>query len=285
LAIWAPQGKKFHAARVGRRPVGNCFDIGPGTVAAVGVDQGEALFEEICPTVLHPWKELRRIERKMDRSRRATNPECFDEKGRWKKGAKARNRSKRYQKLAAKRKERERRLCAERRRAHGEKKNRFLGVGTTVLTEANSYKGWQRGKFGKRMKVQAPGAFVALFRNSHACKLVEFPTRTTSLSQFNHEDGTYTKKPLRQRHHEFSDGSRVQRDLYSACLGNFVKGDRLDAKRAAAAWADGGGTPLAAVGVGALLRAASSEIKTPSGRSSWSFGQQGFRLPHVLPHM
>jgi hypothetical protein len=54
-------------------------------------------------------------------------------------------------------------------RVHGEKKNRFLVVGTTVLTEANSYKGWRRGKFGKRTKVQAPGAFVALLRNSHAC--------------------------------------------------------------------------------------------------------------------
>ena len=100
----------------------------------------------------------------MDRCRRAPNPERFDEKGRWKKGAKTRNRSKRDQELAAKRKERERRLCAERRRAHGKKKNRFLVVGTTVLTEANSYKGCQRGKFGKRMKVQAPGAFVALLR-------------------------------------------------------------------------------------------------------------------------
>ena len=79
--------------------------------------------------------------------------------------------------------------------------------------------------------------------------------------------------------------ARVQRDLYCAYLGNFVECDRLDAKRAAAAWAGGGGTRLAAVGVGALLRAASSQIKTPSGRSSRSFGQQGFRLPHVLPHM
>jgi hypothetical protein len=259
------------------------LDIGPGTIAAVGVDQGEAWHEELCPTIFHPWKELRRIERAMDRSRRATNPECFDDKGRWKKGAKARNRSKRYQDLAAQRKERERRLSAERRRAHGEKKNRILGVGTTVLTEANSYKGWQCGRFGKRMKVQAPGAFIAILRTAHACRLIEFPTRE-ALSQFNHEDGTYTKKPLSQRHHEFSDGSRIQRDLYSAYLASFVQGGRLDAKRAAAAWADGG-VPLAAVGVGALLRAASSEIKTPSGRSSWSFGQQGFRLPRVLPHM
>jgi hypothetical protein len=261
------------------------LDIGPGTIAVVGVEQGEAFLEELCPNIRHPWNALRRVERAMDRSRRATNPECFDDKGRWKKGAKARNRSKRYQELAAKRSERERCLKAERRRAHGEKKNRVLGVGTTVRSEANSYKGWQRGRFGKRMKVQAPAAFMATLRNCHACRLEEFNPRPTALSQFDHIDGTYTKKPLSQRHHEFSDGSRVQRDLYSAFLSSFVEGGRLDAQRAAAAWADGGVIPLAQAGVGAFLRAASSEIKTPSGRSSWSSGQQGFGLPHVLPHM
>jgi hypothetical protein len=44
-----------------------------------------------------PRDILRRIERAMDRSKRANNPECFDEKGRWKKGARMRVRSKRYQ--------------------------------------------------------------------------------------------------------------------------------------------------------------------------------------------
>jgi hypothetical protein len=132
------------------------------------------------------------------------------------------------------------------------------------------------------MKVQAPGALIAIRRTAHACRLIEFLTRE-ALSQFSHQDGTYRKKPLDQRHHEFSEGSRVQRDLYCAYLASFVDSDRLDAKRVAAAWADGGGIPLAQVGVGGHLRAASSEIKTSSSRSRWSFGQQGFRPPRVLP--
>jgi putative transposase len=81
-------------------------NIGPSTIA--GVAHTEAIFEQFCPSVIQPWEELRRIERAMNRSKRANNPEGFDEKGRWKKGAKMRVRSNRYQALARKRRERER---------------------------------------------------------------------------------------------------------------------------------------------------------------------------------
>jgi hypothetical protein len=69
------------------------LDIGPSTVAAAG--SSDAAFEPFCPSVIQPWKEQRRIERAVDRSHRAINPECFNADGRWKKGVKARNRSKR----------------------------------------------------------------------------------------------------------------------------------------------------------------------------------------------
>jgi hypothetical protein len=72
-------------------------DIGPSTIAAGG--QTDAIFAQFCPCVVQPWKELRRIERAMDRSKWANNAACFDDKGRWKKGARMRVRSKRYQAL------------------------------------------------------------------------------------------------------------------------------------------------------------------------------------------
>jgi hypothetical protein len=37
-------------------------------------------------------------------------------------------------------------------------------------------------------------------------------------SQYDHKSNTYTKKKLSQRWHTFEDGSKVQRDLYSAFL-------------------------------------------------------------------
>jgi putative transposase len=53
------------------------LDIGPSNIAAVG--HTDAIFEQFCPCVVQPWKELRRIERAMDRSKRANNPQCFDD--------------------------------------------------------------------------------------------------------------------------------------------------------------------------------------------------------------
>lgn len=239
------------------------LDIGPSTIAAVG--SSDAAFEHFCPAVMQPWKEQRRLERAMDRSRRATNPRCFNEDGTWKKGAKARNRSKRYQALALKRRERERRLAAERKRCHGELANRVIGQGTTVKTERLSYRAFQR-TFGRSTKVRGAGLFVStLARKLEAAggQLIEFGTRNTCLSQFDHVDGTLTKKPRSQRYHEFSDGMRVGRDLYSAFLARFVHNDRLDASQVRAAWP----------GAEALLRAASDGFEPASGR--------GFALPHV----
>jgi putative transposase len=47
------------------------LDIGAGNIAPVG--QTDAIFEQFCPSVVQPWKELRRIERAMDRSKWANN--------------------------------------------------------------------------------------------------------------------------------------------------------------------------------------------------------------------
>ena len=114
-------------------------------------------------------------------------------------------------------------------------------------------------RFGKSSKVRGAGIFVSTLARKLAAaggQLIEFGTRNTCLSQFDHVDGTLTKKPLSQRYHEFSDGTRVGRDLYSAFLARFVDNDRLEASQVRAAWPD----------AEALLRAA-------SGR--------GFALPHV----
>jgi hypothetical protein len=116
------------------------------------------------------------------------------------------------------RRERERRLAAERKRCHGELANRILGQSTTVKTEKLSYRAFQRN-FGKSAKVRGAGIFVGTLRTklkAASGALNEFATRTTCLSQFDHTDGTFAKKPLKQRYHEFPDGMRVGRDLYSA---------------------------------------------------------------------
>jgi len=64
------------------------LDIGPSTIAVVG-DHTAALVQ-FCDTVVQPWKEIRRLHRAMDRSRLATNPQCFNTDGTWKKGKRLR---------------------------------------------------------------------------------------------------------------------------------------------------------------------------------------------------
>lgn len=76
------------------------LDIGPSAIAMVS--ECDAAFEGLCPEVEQPWKELRRIKRAMERSRRATNPDAFNADGTWKREAKATARSRRYQQLAIK---------------------------------------------------------------------------------------------------------------------------------------------------------------------------------------
>ena len=203
---------------------------------------------------------MKRLERAMDRSRRATSPDNFDRRGRAKKGARKWKRSRRYQRLAEKRRERERRLAAERKRVHGELANRIVGQGNVVVAFRKS--------FSRSVKVRAPGALVAVLRQKTAATggdLMEFPTRTTRLSQYDHTTGAYMKKPLSQRVHVLGDGSGVvQRDLYSAFLARFVEADTLDARYAAEAFRNA--KPL-------LLRAAPGEQHEPAS---------GVGFPHTL---
>ena len=209
-----------------------------------------------------------------DRSRHGSsapryNPENFDERGRTKQGRKQWHQSRRYRALAHKRRERERRLAAERKRAHGELANRILGQGTTIQTEDLSYRSFQRN-FGRSVKVRAPGLFVSTLRRkavSAGAAVVELPTRTARLSQFDHSTGEYVKKPLSQRMHVFGSGTiePAQRDLYSAFLARCCKKDHLDIRRANAAWP--GAEPL-------LRRAMAREKEPASG--------PGFALPRAL---
>jgi len=235
------------------------LDIGPSTIAAVSAE--DATLEGFCPSVIEPWKASRRVLRAMDRSRRATNPDNFDTKGRVCKGAKKWRRSNRYRILAAKRRERDRRLAAERKRSHGELANRLLGQGSIIKTEKLSYTSFQKN-FGRSVKVRAPGMFVSTLRRKAEGAgggMIEIKTRHTRLSQFDHTTGEYIKKPLSLRVHVFGDDETapVQRDLYSAFLASCCDTDTLDICRVQSIWP--AAEPL-------LRRAMSSALQPASGK-------------------
>src|SRR5258707_15497458 len=62
------------------------LDLGPSAIAVVAAQ--EALLRPFCPEVAPDAKALRRLERKLDRQRRANNPLNYDERGQVKKGCK-----------------------------------------------------------------------------------------------------------------------------------------------------------------------------------------------------
>jgi hypothetical protein len=222
-----PYRKPKHT--VGSDTVG--VDVGPSTIALVP-QQAEASLEVFCEDLVPNEKEVRRLQRQMDRQRRAANPDHYDEQGRIKKQGQKQLRwktSRNYEKTRRRKATKERKLAAHRKSLHGKKVHEIVAVGNTVILEKLSYQAWQK-QYGRSVGLRAPGMFVALLKRTVASTggtLLEVPTHTTKLSQFCHGCGKTLKKPLSLRFHQCQCGiGPVQRDLYSAFLAAYL--DRAD---------------------------------------------------------
>jgi transposase len=232
------------------------LDIGPSTVAVVGED--DAFLVQFCAELEDIEHEIRILQRKLDRQRRANNPDCYDEKGRAIKDKRPRNKSKRMLKTEAKLAELQRRQAEYRKSLHGRLANRVLGMGNVVKTEKLSYRAFQR-QYGRSVGKRAPGTFVEMLRRKTegaGGRVEEFSTYRTRLSQICHGCGTIEKKPLSQRWHECECGIEAQRDLYSAFLARCVENDTLNADHAKESWS----------GAGPLLQMAFRDAKSANGR-------------------
>jgi transposase len=199
------------------------LDIGPSTLAIVP-QQGKADLVTFCEELAPNTRNKRRLQRKMERQRRANNPENYDALGRVKKQRTTRlhwKESKRYKATRRQHATAERKLASHRKSLHGNLNHRITQVGTTIKIEKTSFKGWQK-QYGRSMGLRAPGMFVA-----HLARIVaktggtlsEISAFKTRLSQYCHQCGHYVKKARSQRWHTCSCGlGPVQRDLYSAFL-------------------------------------------------------------------
>lgn len=218
------------------------LDIGPSTVAVVG-DQAVGL-EQFAPSVEHPWKRMRALQRAQDRSRRATNPALYHANGTAKRGAsKGWVRSSRYRARQARLQDIERKLAEARKRDHGHLANKILGLGNVIQTEKLSYRSFQKN-FGRSAKVRAAGMFVSLLirkAESAGGQLVELNTQKLKMSQYDHISGVYTKKPLAQRWHALAGpgegNQQVQRDCYSAWLAKCVRDNQHKPPQLDESWA------------------------------------------------
>ncbi|HEY9614787.1 transposase [Allocoleopsis sp.] len=200
------------------------IDIGPSTIAVVS--ETDAHLQAFASELEFNTQHIRRLQRKMDRSRRANNPDNFNSNGTLKKGSKHWNSSKTYLKTRASKANLERKLTAHRKSLHGELVNNILRKGNVIKLEKLSYKAFQK-LFGKSVGKRAPGMFVSHLRSKAeraGGQVIEIPTYNTKLSQ-TCQCGRVRKKKLSERVHRCECGVVAQRDLYSAFLAKHISPD------------------------------------------------------------
>jgi putative transposase len=248
----SPYQKEKNA--VGQGVVG--VDIGPSTIAIVSEES--ATLEHFCAELEPKQPVIRKLQRKLERQRRAGDPANYNANGTIKPGKKEWHFSRRYVYTREQLAEVRRKQAAQRKSLHGRLVNRVLGLGDTIKLEKLSYRAFQK-MFGKSVGFRGPGTFVAQLRRKAAnagAEVDEFSTHTTRLSQVC-LCGAIEKKPLSLRWHVCECGvGPIQRDLFSAWLARYVVNQKLDAGRAQSAWP----------GADSLLQAASGEVQPAMGQ-------------------
>lgn len=227
-----------------KRHIGNGtvgLDIGTQTIAIVSNVDVKLL--ELADRVNNIEKEKRRVLRYMDRSRRANNPDNFNEDGTIKKGKLKWVKSNRYIKAQNKLRELYRKQADVREYQHQLLSNYILSLGNKIKVEEMNFKGLQKrskktekndkGKFkrkkrfGKSLANKAPAKLLTILDNKlkyFGEKLIKVNTKEVKASQYNHLNCRYNKKKLSQRWNDLN-GIKIQRDLYSAFLIQHVNDD------------------------------------------------------------
>jgi hypothetical protein len=155
------QKPKHH---VGTATVG--LDLGPSTLAIVPAE-GEARLLSFCNELKADKRKERGLQRKLDRQRRANNPQNYDHLGRIKKGKKPWKDSRGYKKTRRRLTAKARQLAAHRKSLHGRLVHELVRTGKTIITEKLSYKAWQK-QYGKSVGTHAPGMFMEHLRRTRA---------------------------------------------------------------------------------------------------------------------
>ena len=211
------------------------IDIGTSTVAIVS--DTKATLRELAPTIDRQADELTHLQRKLDRQRRANNPNNYNEDGTVKAGPKRWVESKRQRKTRETIANIHRKQSMTRKLSHNTQTNEVLQQGDTFIVEKMNFKGLQarakeatisettgrfkrKKRFGKSIAHRAPASWVSTlaYKAAYAGKtFIEADTYALKASQYDHTTGEYTKHSLGTRVKQVGDKT-VQRDLYSAFL-------------------------------------------------------------------
>ena len=212
-------------------------DIGIQTVAYTSdTEVGLKNLSERGNSIQTSERKARLLYRAMDRSRRTTNPQNYNDDGTVKKGHKTWKYSNHYKKLKAKHFELCRINAVNRQLAINEDANHLRSLEDIFITEPkNASKLMRRAKettkndkgkfnrkkrFGKSIGNRCPSGFQTTVEKKFRATsgtYIEVPTNYRA-SQYDHTVDDYIKKKLSDRLYKLQDGTEVQRNWYSSFL-------------------------------------------------------------------
>ena len=214
--------------------------IDPGISTVAYASHSEVALVDLVPKNINQKEKLMKLlDRKIERSRRVNNPDCYREDGTIKKGARFKHTSNRQLRLQVRRLKAYRSLSEERQKLQGQLVNRIVSQARLIKIEDLSVKGLQRRRreirinpktnrpfskkrFGKSIFRAAPSTFRNTLQIRAHQLGIDFEVispKDMKPSQYNHITQTFEKKSLSTRIYDLSeDVIDVQRDLYSAFL-------------------------------------------------------------------
>lgn len=212
------------------------IDIGTQTIAIVSDNKTKLL--ELAEGINDIQNIKTRLSRKLDRQRRANNPNKYNDDGtininnrdKWIK-------SENYIKTQNKLRDIQSKMAGIRKQSHEELANYVLSLGNIIKVENMNYSGLKarsknttinkktgkynkKKRFGKSLANKAPGMFLEVLNRKLKYEklwLFKINTYKVKASQYNPFTDEYVKKKLSQRWNEFDDFN-IQRDLMSGLI-------------------------------------------------------------------
>ena len=214
--------------------------IDPGISTVSYVTSTEVAIVDLVPSNINQKeKNIKYLSRRIERSRRVNNPDCYHDNGTIKKRSNFNPLSKRAQRLLNRSQKTYRSLSEERKKLQGKLITHLVSQASVIKIEELNVKGLQKRakdirinpktnrpfrnkRFGKSIFRAAPSTFREALRkraDQLGIELVMISPKDVKPSQYNHISKTFEKKSLSTRIFDLSpEWTGIQRDLYSAFL-------------------------------------------------------------------
>lgn len=224
------------------------IDPGVSTVAYASKNSVE-LVDLVPENVTTREKLIKALDRRIERSRRVNNPDCYHSNGKIKRGVRFKRPTNRAKRLILRRQKAYRSLTEERLKLQGELVNKIVSMASIIRMEELNARGLQKRskdirinpktnrpyskkRFGKAILKAAPSYFREALKTRANTLGIEFEIinpHKVKPSQYNHLTESFEKKTLSTRIFDLSDKwTGVQRDLYSAFLIGHIEDGRYD---------------------------------------------------------